>query len=105
MKMYNKGLLAAAVASAMFSMTSIAAADCPVKVGVAYPTSVDWGKPIAETALWVAELMNEAGGVDGCQGETILHDSTLPAAGSGRSSWGFSTCAAAARFRKWLNKE
>lgn len=74
MKMYNKGLLAAAVASAMFSMTSIAAADCPVKVGVAYPTSVDWGKPIAETALWVAELMNEAGGVDGCQVETILRD-------------------------------
>lgn len=58
---------------------SVAAADCPVKVGVALPTSVDWGKPIAETALWVADMINEAGGVDGCPVETILRDTQVDA--------------------------
>lgn len=56
-----------------------AAADCPVKVGVALPTSVDWGKPIAETALWVGEMINKAGGVDGCPVETILRDTQVDA--------------------------
>ncbi|HMQ57206.1 MAG TPA: ABC transporter substrate-binding protein, partial [Rhizobiaceae bacterium] len=56
------------------AFSGAASAACPVKVGIAYPTSVDWGKPIAETALWVAEMVNEAGGVDGCPVETILRD-------------------------------
>jgi branched-chain amino acid transport system substrate-binding protein len=51
-----------------------AAQACSVNVGVVYPTSIDWGKPIAATALWVAEMINEAGGVDGCKVETILRD-------------------------------
>lgn len=53
---------------------SAAAQECTVKVGVVLPTSIDWGKPIAETALWVADMVNEAGGVDGCKVETILRD-------------------------------
>jgi hypothetical protein len=45
------------------------AQDCTVDVGTIYPTSVDWGRPIAETALWVGDMINEAGGVDGCDGQ------------------------------------
>lgn len=71
MKHVRTGLLATVTA---LGIATAAAADCPVKVGIAYPTSVDWGKPIAETALWVAELINEAGGVGGCPVETILRD-------------------------------
>ena len=51
-----------------------AAQDCSVNVGTIYPTSVDWGRPIAETALWVGEMINEAGGVDGCEVNMILRD-------------------------------
>lgn len=39
-----------------------------------YPTSIDWGKPIAETALWVAEMINAAGGVDGCKVDVVVRD-------------------------------
>ncbi|WMS44631.1 ABC transporter substrate-binding protein [Acuticoccus sp. MNP-M23] len=66
--------LGLAAAAATVLMAGPAAAACPVKVGIAYPTSVDWGKPIAETTLWVADMINEAGGVDGCEVETILRD-------------------------------
>lgn len=74
MKNLKHGLLAAAAVGALFSMAGTASAACPVKVGITYPTSVDWGKPIAETALWVADMINEAGGIDGCKVETILRD-------------------------------
>lgn len=53
---------------------SAAAQECSVNVGTIYPTSVDWGRPIAETALWVGEMINEAGGVDGCAVDMILRD-------------------------------
>ncbi|MDX5358335.1 MAG: ABC transporter substrate-binding protein [Rhodobacterales bacterium] len=61
-------------ALAIMAQASTAAAECSVKVGVVYPTSIDWGKPIAATALWVADMMNEAGGVDSCKIETVLRD-------------------------------
>ena len=67
--------LAGAVALAVTMQAGTAAAqDCSVDVGVIYPTSIDWGLPIAETALWVAGMMNEAGGVDGCAVNMILRD-------------------------------
>ena len=67
--------LASASAMALALGAGAAAAqDCTVNVGTIYPTSIDWGKPIAETALWVADLINEAGGVDGCQVNMILRD-------------------------------
>ena len=50
------------------------AQDCSVDVGTVYPTSVDWGQPIAQTALWVGDMINEAGGVDGCEVNMILRD-------------------------------
>jgi ABC-type branched-subunit amino acid transport system substrate-binding protein len=66
--------LTALAAAAVTAQVGTAAADCTVPVGVVYPTSVDWGKPIAETALWVVEMINEAGGVDGCKVNAILRD-------------------------------
>ena len=53
---------------------SALAQDCSVNVGVLYPTSVDWGRPIAETALWAGEMINAAGGIDGCAANMILRD-------------------------------
>ena len=50
------------------------AQDCTVNVGMIYPTSIDWGRPIAETALWVVDMINQAGGVDGCTVNAILRD-------------------------------
>jgi branched-chain amino acid transport system substrate-binding protein len=64
----------AALAAAAVMAQAAAAQDCTVKAGVVYPTSIDWGKPIAETALWVADMINAAGGVDGCKVEAILRD-------------------------------
>lgn len=72
-KMKVAGLVALA-AAAVTAQTGTAAADCTVPVGIAYPISVDWGKPIAETALWVTQMINEAGGVDGCRVDAILRD-------------------------------
>ena len=67
--------LTGATAMALALQAGAAAAqDCTVNVGTSYPTSIDWGKPIAETALWVGDMINEAGGVDGCQVNMILRD-------------------------------
>lgn len=64
----------AAIAALAVMTQAAAAQDCSVNVGVVLPTSVDWGKPIAETAVWVADMINEAGGVDGCKVNAILRD-------------------------------
>lgn len=67
--------LAGATALALAAQGSAALAqDCSVNVGVVYPTSIDWGRPIAETALWVGQMITEAGGVDGCAVNMILRD-------------------------------
>lgn len=73
----NRKMLYLAGASMMalgLQAGTAAAQDCSVNVGTIYPTSVDWGRPIAETALWVGEMINEAGGVDGCEVNMILRD-------------------------------
>lgn len=67
-------LFGATAMALSLSATAAAAQDCSVNVGTIYPTSVDWGRPIAETALWVGEMINEAGGVDGCQVNMVLRD-------------------------------
>lgn len=56
---------------------SAAAQDCTTRIGAVLPTSVDWGRPIAETAQFVVEQVNEAGGVAGCQIEMVLRDSQV----------------------------
>ncbi|MDW3222000.1 MAG: ABC transporter substrate-binding protein [Paracoccaceae bacterium] len=57
--------------------TVASAQDCTIPVGAVLPTSVDWGRPIAETAQWVVEQVNEAGGVNGCEVNMILRDSQV----------------------------
>ena len=74
MKREISGIVAGAALAVLAQTGGAAAQACSVNVGVVYPTSIDWGKPIAATTLWVAEMMNEAGGVDGCKVETILRD-------------------------------
>ena len=53
------------------------AQTCTTKIGAVLPTSVDWGRPIAETAKFAVELANEAGGISGCTIELILRDSQV----------------------------
>jgi len=74
MKRRLTSLASAAALAVMAQAGTAAAQDCSVNVGVIYPTSIDWGLPIAETALWVAGMINEAGGVDGCQVNPVLRD-------------------------------
>ncbi|MEM1078220.1 MAG: ABC transporter substrate-binding protein [Pseudomonadota bacterium] len=54
-----------------------AAQSCTTKIGAVLPTSVDWGKPIAATAQFAVDQVNEAGGVNGCQIEMVLRDSQV----------------------------
>ncbi len=53
------------------------AQDCTTKIGAVLPTSVDWGRPIAETAQFAVDTVNTAGGVAGCQIEMVLRDTQV----------------------------
>ncbi len=53
------------------------AQDCTTRIGAVLPTSVDWGRPIAETAQFVVDQVNESGGVAGCQIEMVLRDTQV----------------------------
>ena len=69
---------AAGLALAAASLAGGAEAqECSIKIGAVLPTSVDWGRPIAETAGWVVDQVNEAGGVNGCQVEMVLRDTQV----------------------------
>ncbi len=74
MKSYILGLAGASALAIGLQAGTALAQDCSVNVGTLYPTSVDWGRPIAETALWIGDMINEAGGVDGCDVNMILRD-------------------------------
>lgn len=50
------------------------AQSCTQKIGAVLPISVDWGRPIAETAKFVVEQVNSVGGVAGCNIELVLRD-------------------------------
>ena len=56
---------------------AVAAQECTTKIGAVLPTSVDWGRPIAETARFAVDQVNEAGGVAGCQIDMVLRDSQV----------------------------
>ncbi|MEM7442631.1 MAG: ABC transporter substrate-binding protein [Pseudomonadota bacterium] len=69
------GTVAAAALS--FGATSAQAQDCTIPLGAVFPltgANGPIGEPIAETARWAVEQMNEAGGVHGCQVEYLLRD-------------------------------
>lgn len=70
--------LALGLAAGFASLGGAAAAqDCTTKIGAVLPTSVDWGKPIAETAQYAVDIANETGGVAGCQIEMVLRDTQV----------------------------
>lgn len=74
----RKALVFAAVAAGMTALsTGVQAQDCTTKVGAALPTSVDWGRPIAEVAQFAVDQVNEAGGAGGCSIEMILRDTQV----------------------------
>lgn len=61
--------------SSLAPLSAVHAADCTTKIGAVLPTSIDWGRPIAETAQFAVDIFNEAGGVQGCDIELVLRDS------------------------------
>lgn len=77
-KISRIGFIAAGFMIGLTGLSSEAAAQaCTVKIGAVLPTSVDWGRPIAETAKFAVDLANEAGGISGCSVELILRDSQV----------------------------
>ena len=74
----KKALVFAAVAAGMTTLsTGVHAQDCTTKIGAALPTSVDWGRPIAEVAQFAVDQVNEAGGAGGCTIEMVLRDTQV----------------------------
>lgn len=67
----------ALVATSMMPVSIGHAADCTTKIGAVLPTSVDWGRPIAETAQFAVDIFNESGGVKGCDIEMVLRDTQV----------------------------
>lgn len=53
------------------------AQSCTTKIGAVLPTSVDWGRPIAEVAQFAVDQVNAAGGAAGCQIEMVLRDTQV----------------------------
>ncbi len=66
---------------AVFGLMVIAGAahaqECTTKIGTVLPTSVDWGRPIAETAQFAVDQVNAAGGAAGCTIEMVLRDTQV----------------------------
>lgn len=74
----KKALLFAAAAAGMTALsTGAQAQDCTTKIGAALPTSVDWGRPIAEVAQFAVDQVNAAGGAAGCSIEMVLRDTQV----------------------------
>lgn len=70
--------VAIALAAGLSSLGGAAMAqDCTTKIGAVLPTSVDWGRPIAETAQFAVDQVNDAGGAAGCQIEMVLRDTQV----------------------------
>ena len=71
-------LLTAGLLLGLAGLTGEAAAQgCTTKIGAVLPTSVDWGRPIAATAQFAVDIVNQAGGVAGCQIEMVLRDTQV----------------------------
>ncbi|WP_299737631.1 ABC transporter substrate-binding protein [uncultured Roseobacter sp.] len=56
---------------------AVHAQECTTKIGAVLPTSVDWGRPIAETAQFAVDQVNAAGGAAGCAIEMVLRDTQV----------------------------
>ncbi|MEM1265393.1 MAG: ABC transporter substrate-binding protein [Pseudomonadota bacterium] len=67
-----------AVSLALSALAGAAHAQaCTTKIGAVLPTSVDWGRPIAETAQFAVDQVNAAGGAAGCEIEMVLRDTQV----------------------------
>lgn len=75
-KKYRTLMIGTAMALTMVAGAA-AAQDCTTKIGAVLPTSVDWGRPIAETAQFAVDQVNEAGGVAGCKIDMVLRDTQV----------------------------
>ena len=73
---YLIGALGLAVSTLALPGTAAAQA-CTTKIGAVLPTSVDWGRPIAETAQFAVDQVNAAGGAAGCEIEMVLRDTQV----------------------------
>ncbi len=74
----KKILLTTLLAAGYLALPSGASAqDCTTKIGAVLPTSVDWGRPIAETAQFAVDQVNEAGGAAGCKIDMVLRDTQV----------------------------
>lgn len=74
----KKSLIFAAFAAGVSALsTGAQAQDCTTKIGATLPTSVDWGRPIAEVAQFAIDQVNEAGGAAGCKIEMVLRDTQV----------------------------
>lgn len=69
-------MLGTAIGTVMLAGSAMAQ-DCTTKIGAVLPTSVDWGRPIAETAQFAVDQVNAAGGVAGCRIEMVLRDTQV----------------------------
>ncbi|PWJ16535.1 ABC transporter substrate-binding protein [Jannaschia seohaensis] len=70
-------LMALSVGFTGVTTGSAQAQQCTTKIGAVLPTSVDWGRPIAEVAQFAVDQVNAAGGAGGCQIEMVLRDTQV----------------------------
>jgi branched-chain amino acid transport system substrate-binding protein len=75
--MKKLALLTAVAAGVAMLQSPTQAEACTIKIGAALPTSVDWGKPIAEVAQFAVDQANAAGDVAGCSVEMVLRDTQV----------------------------
>ncbi len=70
-------ILALGLAATLGVAGAASAQDCPIKLGAILPVSGPMGQVgerIAETGAFAVEVMNEAGGIRGCDVEYVLRD-------------------------------
>lgn len=70
-------ILAFGLAATLGVAGAASAQDCPIKLGAILPVSGPMGQVgerIAETGAFAVEVMNEAGGIKGCDVEYLLRD-------------------------------
>ncbi len=70
-------ILAFGLAATLGVAGAASAQDCPIKLGAILPVSGPMGQVgerIAETGAFAVEVMNEAGGIKGCDVEYVLRD-------------------------------
>ena len=77
MKRTTRAALTLGLAAGVSALaTGAMAQSCTTKIGAVLPTSVDWGRPIAEVAQFAVDQVNEAGGAAGCASFVVMNSSS-----------------------------